>query len=161
MKPHIYPSLGSREIRNQRFSLSLSHHFSLERRVPFDSRIRFDRGKADQFPRALTVSQRDSRRCIGCHAHSENDSRLWITISRLPNSMAVTWEREPLHTYRPGTCPEYLSPRGVAFVFARGGGGYGLRLYILTRVRLTWFPSHGRPFRSFSFVNITILGSVK
>lgn len=56
-----------------------------------------------------------------------------------------------LHTYahvRTGTwtCPEYLSPPRGAFVLRVSGmgmgRGYGLRFYILTRVRLTWFPLH-------------------
>ena len=91
--------------------------------------------------------------CSGLDAfvHSDtgkctNDRRLWITISRLPNSMAVTWARTRMRTYGRGTwtCPEYLSrPPRRAFVLrvsGIGGGGYGLRFYILTRVRLTWFP---------------------
>lgn len=113
----------------------------------------------DQFPR-------DSSPCINgiatiplggsgldAFVHSDtgkctNDRRLWITISRLPNSMAVTWACTRMRTYGrerehvPNTWALLVAHLSYGFRGWGWGRGYGLRFYILTRVRLTWFPLH-------------------
>lgn len=96
VKPHIYPPLGSREIRNQRFSLLVIAFPSLflgaSRSIwftdPLQPRL------SDQFPRALTLLQRYSRRCIGCHAENARMTAVSELQSHVYQTLSLLRERE-------------------------------------------------------------------